>query len=1492
MNGYRHMLTRAGQSVAILVRRRAAWIMAVCMLTSLSGYSSASVGVWTYAGKNYPNQAAALAAMHAVSAREALLTVPKGASGMGTATVTYTYGAPTVPWILNGGYYAEIGGTYASPSGATYAQGAQNFIAYMLANDSAICSIQLNSPGQWINDNAQFPYFLYHQYVGGTTVVTNYSKPNPPCNVTEISPSGEPIPGAGGYAATYFIWSEVASCPTYYTFGSTTCVDMDTDIITYRLLECPDSGSPSTSVGDPCDISTGDFSQTESDYSGGGLQFQRYYHSATLESSHTLGVGWTHNYAAYLVLTSGTPTGLSRPNGHHDALQLAASGTYISLSGAAIHLQQSGANWVATLKNGSSEVYNSTGQLLQTIASNGQITTLAYNATNQLASVTGPFGHNLQFAYYTAGQLQQVTDSAGKTIVYAYDGNNNLISATYQDLTVRQYLYENSAFPNNLTGILDENNARFLTVGYDPTTGAVTSSAQAGGSQAVSIAYSTSTAVVTDALGAINTYTFTTDSGYAPRVNAFSRNTLSQSFSVPFGATDPQRRVTQSVDASGNTTMYAYDADHLTSKTEALGTASARTTSYQYLATTSALPTLVTEPLRQTTYAYYPGTNTIQTKTITDTTVTPNVSRTWTYTYNNYGQVLTIDGPRTDVTDVTTYTYYTCTSGVQCGQVNAITNAMGQITTFNTYNASGQPLTITDPNGTLITVTYDLRQRVTSKLVGTESTGYSYYPTGQLKTVTLPDGGTITYTYDGAHRLTKITDGAGNYVSYTLDAMGNRTAESAYDPNNVLSRAHTRVFNALNELYQEIGSANTAAVTTTLGYDNNGNLTSSNAPLARNTSNQYDALNRLALITDPGSGLTHFGYDAEDNLTSVIDPTSLQTIYIRNGFGELTQQVSHASGTSNYTFDSGGNLHTATDARSATATHAYDALNRVTSTTYTLGGVTDQTIGYSYDSGNYGKGHLTGASDANHSLAWSYDALGRVTGKGQTVAGITKSVGYGYTNGDVTSITTPSGQTVYYTYANHQVTAIAVNSTPVLSNAAYEPLGPVRGWTWGNGSAEVRLHNTDGNQSQLSALESVNLSYDSAFRLTNLTNSTNAALSWTIGYDLMDRMTSAAQPGSSLGYTYDTNGNRLTQTGASVPGVLWTSGASFTLNARGRMSSAAQGGTTTTYTYNALGQLIEKFAGTSAATLLMYDEAGHLLGEYSGAGGALIQETIWLGDLPVATLRPNGAGISIYYVHADQLGTPRMVTRPTDNAILWRWDSDPFGAALPNQNPQAQGTFVYNLRFPGQYYQAETGLIYNYFRDYDSGAGRYIESDPIGLGGGTNPYAYASGNPIMRADSSGLFSLRIYDSWVTTTELPYGADQAGGTGAAVAASCQCTCGSSSWTLVGCTGIVHISVGIRPGLSPKQDAFVRHSESQHVLDLANASGRYRQAGESAEQNQRSLIFSSKGDCENTSVDAIKKALAGVVKTVYGESADRWDGFFGEHNYYPFYDPRRW
>src|SRR5262249_46160290 len=143
-----------------------------------------------------------------------------------------------------------------------------------------------------------------------------------------------------------------------------------------------------------------------------------------------------------------------------------------------------------------------------------------------------------------------------------------------------------------------------------------------------------------------------------------------------------------------------------------------------------------------------------------------------------------------------------------------------------------------------------------------------------------------------AHRLTDINDAEGNRIHYTLDAMSNRTGEQAFDPSNALARTRSSVFNTLNRLYQQIGAAGTANVTTTFAYDNNGNQTSVVAPLGRDSVQTYDELNRLKDVTDPLNGITRYGYNALDQLISVTDPRGLVTSYAYNALGDLGQQVS------------------------------------------------------------------------------------------------------------------------------------------------------------------------------------------------------------------------------------------------------------------------------------------------------------------------------------------------------------------------------------------------------------------------------------------------------------------------------------------------------------------------------------------------------------------------------------------------------------------------
>ncbi len=262
--------------------------------------------------------------------------------------------------------------------------------------------------------------------------------------------------------------------------------------------------------------------------------------------------------------------------------------------------------------------------------------------------------------------------------------------------------------------------------------------------------------------------------------------------------------------------------------------------------------------------------------------------------------------------------------------------------------------------------------------------------------------------------------------------------------------------------------------------------------------------------------------------------------------------------------------------------------------------------------------------------------------------------------------------------------------------------------------------------------------YDSLNRLTSANLSVTSSQSY--GYDANSNRTNATINGSGTTYNYPSSSHHLNSlSGAASKSFTYdnagntTASGSLTLvyDGRGRMKQAG----TATYLVNGLGQRVRKNTGSDM--YFAYDEAGHLIGEYDSSGAPL-EETLWLGDLPVAVIKPNGASFSAFYVWTDNLGSPRQITDPS-NVARWTWDNvDPFGNSASNENPSGAGTFNYNLRFPGQYSDAESALNYNYFRDsYMPDIGRYGQSDPIGLEGGTNTYAFVLDSPLIWSDAQG-----------------------------------------------------------------------------------------------------------------------------------------------------------
>lgn len=583
-------------------------------------------------------------------------------------------------------------------------------------------------------------------------------------------------------------------------------------------------------------------------------------------------------------------------------------------------------------------------------------------------------------------------------------------------------------------------------------------------------------------------------------------------------------------------------------------------------------------------------------------------------------------------------------------------------------------------------------------------------------------------------------------------------------------------------------------------YDAQGNLTKTTDALGRVTLMSYDALNRLRQTTQPApdvgqpAPIIDTAYNPAGQMTAVTDPRLLATHYTTTGLGDVTEQDSPDTGTTLYTFDAAGNLETREDARGWTTQYTYDALNRVTQIRYGDNTATR----FFYDEGSNGLGRLTRMLDPGSiTTAWTYDIHGRVLTRTQTIGTGTGSrthtiaTTYAPGSGKRDSITYPSGRivTLDYNASSRDLETLSFDGTIVagvlqwhgglVMNGALKSAWLVNNEVWAS------TVDQDGRLTSCTLGSAiVTLIWDEANQVTELTHGTNPNLNQSFAYDGLDRITALTSPPRDQEFTYDLSGNRLTKFDLSATNTYTIAADSnrllqianlgidygydaagnrtttptitHTYNARGRMRKVVVNGTWTfNYLINGLEQRIRKTGLSSVVPsgtqIFVYDDDGQLLGEYDNLGRAR-KEYIWLPDhqgngptyRPIALVRYTYSGTSTtpttqyyYAIEADHLGSPRRVSDML-NRTRWTWNPAPFGDTLPDENPQGLGAFTLNLRFPGQYFDKETNLHYNHYRDYEAATGRYVQSDPIGLAGGINTFAYVEDNPLASIDPLGL----------------------------------------------------------------------------------------------------------------------------------------------------------
>ena len=680
---------------------------------------------------------------------------------------------------------------------------------------------------------------------------------------------------------------------------------------------------------------------------------------------------------------------------------------------------------------------------------------------------------------------------------------------------------------------------------------------------------------------------------------------------------------------------------------------------------------------------------------------------------------------------------------------------------------------------------------------GEHVTTYSYDKAGQLQRLTQPDGSYVVYTYDGAHRLTDITDNLNNTIHLTLNNAGQRTAEATGPLNGTPTKTLSRVYNEADQLVT-VDNAD-GSMREQFATAPNGNVGTVTDGLQHVTNANFDTLDRVVSTVQDPTGLavnTNYAYDAFDRLTLVKDPQGLNTTSTYDGLGNLSTLTSPDTGLTQYTsYDAAGNLLSRTDANKVVSNYSYDARNRLTGIAYPATPTLNVT--FTYDTTQtacnqtteiFSTGKLTSIKNASGTTMLCYDRFGRMAYKHENINGVAFTTGYTFDlAGRLSQITTPKTTLIKYTRDKAgRITGITyrlagqTTDTPVVSKVTYYPFGPVASITYGSGANQrtlTRSYDQDyviqglldpgvaganpglnmslkrdaiGNPKQMSWTSGTSTSvnnylYDSLNRLTNVNDANNALIA-AYQYDGTGNRTSKQVGGTTVQYTYPPLSHQLASVGSTprtydADGNTKTIGSTlgFVYDGTNRMSQSTGSGVTA-YSYNGRGQRVEKLpAGNTAQNqYTVYDETGKPIGDYDYVAAskttASIRELIWLDNLPVGVL--SGSPVALAYIEPDQLGTPRVAIDSGSNAPVWTWSpaNDPFGESAP----VGSAGFVLNQRLPGQVWDAETGLDFNYFRDYDASTGRYIESDPLGTRGGVSTYSYVVDQPLSYIDPFGL----------------------------------------------------------------------------------------------------------------------------------------------------------
>lgn len=975
----------------------------------------------------------------------------------------------------------------------------------------------------------------------------------------------------------------------------------------------------------------------------------------------------------------------------------------------------------------------------------GRAVSYRYNSENQLVEVTDVRGQAWQYTYTDKDQPKTLEDPNGNVTQYQYSNNSITVVSADQLKTVYRYEYDNAqdkfrrteerpdgsvreSIYNNGTNVPD------TTPKYERyVDGELVS--QRFGSQA--------NPRMVDAAGEETVY----------EKNEYQKTTR---ITYPDGTSDQWeysadgRHQRAYIDRKGVRTEWDYDdKDRITEIRRAVGQPEQQTIRYSY----PDLQTRITTTLGD---QYTPDAITTETFDQYGNTVsiTDAEGHTASYTYNALGQVTTETRP-----GGAQYRY----EYDPAGNAVKVTDPLGRVTAYS-YDGTGNLIDKTAPNGAVTTHSYN----ALSQKVGTTN--------ARNETVeTIYDRASRTFTHKDARGAeTQVRLNSQGLPALIEDPNGNQTQQT-YDNGRLVSTQHP----TFEQTYEYASGSRLKRITdhydgkqasTVLNVDPLGQVIEQTDANNNPEQRGYDAFGQLTEITDALGGITRLAYDVHGNLVKVTDPEGRETRFEYNGNGQVTaeerqptpSQVSRRT----YQYDADGNLATEITPNGEKTVYSYNGAGELVTIELFAdqGSATpEQTISLAYNT----LGQLTAYDDGETQGSYSYDDVGQLLTATTDYGPFAKSISYTYdAAGNIATYTNPEDVTYTYNYDDSGlIRSINIPGTGVIAFSEYQWTQPTR-ITLPGGSVIERQY--DGLQRMASntlldpaqnALMTALYGYDP---VGNILSQGTEHGDYAYGYDNLYRLTAANYPAANdETFEYDGVGNRTGHNDDSS----WTyneanqltqqGDTSYEYDANGHLIKKTINGEDTHFVYNSQERLVQvEDHNRQVVARYGYNPLGHrlwkevsgernyffynrsgLVGEYNTAGELIKEYQYTPGSTWMTNPLFQRESGNLYFYQTDHLYTPQRLVAASGQ-VVWEARSQAFG-----QVDEIHSTITNSLRFPGQYYDEETGFHHNYFRDYDPELGRYLQSDPVGLKGGINQYVYALNSPRVYIDPNGLTPL-------------------------------------------------------------------------------------------------------------------------------------------------------